>query len=135
MTNPILAGAEPWSHTGSGQDGAVVVHGFTAEGFLYAQTLNRLVRKGFKVIAIDMAGVQELDTLGAWLLERLLRNSNLSEPEAQFIGLPPHYRGLIDAIHRVDLQKRMRDRRPEDFVRKAGIRKAGVDNAGVRRAG
>jgi pimeloyl-ACP methyl ester carboxylesterase len=34
----------------------VVVHGFTAEGFLYAQTLHRLVRKGFKVIAIDMAG-------------------------------------------------------------------------------
>lgn len=34
----------------------VVVHGFTAEGFLYAQTLNRLVAKGFKVIAIDMAG-------------------------------------------------------------------------------
>src|SRR5438552_17187157 len=34
----------------------VVVHGFTAEGFLYAQTLNRLVRKGFRVIAIDMAG-------------------------------------------------------------------------------
>ena len=34
----------------------VVVHGFTAEGFLYAQTLQRLVAKGFKVIAIDMAG-------------------------------------------------------------------------------
>lgn len=34
----------------------VVVHGFTAEGFLYAQTLHRLVTKGFKVIAIDMAG-------------------------------------------------------------------------------
>src|SRR5690606_27860503 len=34
----------------------VVVHGFTAEGFLYAQTLNRLVARGFKVIAIDMAG-------------------------------------------------------------------------------
>lgn len=34
----------------------VVVHGFTAEGILYAQTLNRLVRKGFKVIAIDLAG-------------------------------------------------------------------------------
>jgi pimeloyl-ACP methyl ester carboxylesterase len=33
----------------------VVIHGFTAEGFLYAQTLNRLVRRGFKVIAIDMA--------------------------------------------------------------------------------
>lgn len=34
----------------------VIVHGFTAEGFLYAQTLNRLVTKGFKVVAIDMAG-------------------------------------------------------------------------------
>jgi pimeloyl-ACP methyl ester carboxylesterase len=34
----------------------VVVHGFTAEGFLYAQTLHRLVSKGFKVVAIDMAG-------------------------------------------------------------------------------
>jgi pimeloyl-ACP methyl ester carboxylesterase len=34
----------------------VVVHGFTAEGFLYAQTLQRLVNKGFKVIAVDMAG-------------------------------------------------------------------------------
>ena len=33
----------------------VVVHGFSAEGFLYAQTLNRLVKRGFKVIAIDMA--------------------------------------------------------------------------------
>lgn len=34
----------------------VVVHGFTAEGFLYAQTLHRLVSTGFKVVAIDLAG-------------------------------------------------------------------------------
>jgi pimeloyl-ACP methyl ester carboxylesterase len=33
----------------------VLVHGFTAEGILYAQTLSRLVRMGFKVIAIDVA--------------------------------------------------------------------------------
>lgn len=33
----------------------VVVHGFSAEGFLYAQTLSRLVSMGFKVIAIDTA--------------------------------------------------------------------------------
>lgn len=48
----------------------VVVHGFTAEGFLYAQTLHRLVAKGFKVIAIDMAGhggTQGLPTAGAHL--------------------------------------------------------------------
>ncbi|MGI8663910.1 MAG: alpha/beta fold hydrolase [Acidimicrobiales bacterium] len=34
----------------------VVVHGFTAEGILYAQTLSRLVDLGFKVVAIDIAG-------------------------------------------------------------------------------
>lgn len=34
----------------------VVVHGFTAEGFLYAQTLWRLVDMGFKVVAVDTAG-------------------------------------------------------------------------------
>ena len=33
----------------------VVVHGFSAEGLLYAQTLSRLVSSGFKVIAIDTA--------------------------------------------------------------------------------
>ena len=29
MTHPIIAGAEPWSHVGEGQRGAVVLHGFT----------------------------------------------------------------------------------------------------------
>lgn len=34
----------------------VLVHGFTAEGMLYAQTLSRLVGSGFRVVAIDTAG-------------------------------------------------------------------------------
>lgn len=48
----------------------VLVHGFTAEGILYAQTLSRLVRMGFKVVAIDVAGhggTQGLPTDGAKL--------------------------------------------------------------------
>jgi pimeloyl-ACP methyl ester carboxylesterase len=51
---------------------AVLVHGFTAEGILYAQTLNRLVRMGFKVVAVDVAGhgtTQGLPTGGANLAE------------------------------------------------------------------
>src|SRR4051794_41987172 len=46
----------------------VVVHGFSAEGLLYAQTLSRLVSMGFKVVAIDTAGhggTQGLPTGGA----------------------------------------------------------------------
>jgi pimeloyl-ACP methyl ester carboxylesterase len=34
----------------------VVVHGFAAQGLLYAQSLSRLVSLGFKVVAIDTAG-------------------------------------------------------------------------------
>lgn len=33
----------------------VLIHGFTAEGMLYAQTLSRIVAAGFKVVAIDSA--------------------------------------------------------------------------------
>lgn len=46
----------------------VVVHGFGAEGVLYAQSLSRLVSAGFKVVAIDTAGhggTQGLPTGGA----------------------------------------------------------------------
>jgi pimeloyl-ACP methyl ester carboxylesterase len=41
----------------------VLVHGLTAEGILYAQTLSRLVKMGFKVVAIDMAGHGATDGL------------------------------------------------------------------------
>lgn len=46
----------------------VLIHGFTAEGMLYAQTLSRLVAMGFKVVAIDAAShgsTQGLPTGGA----------------------------------------------------------------------
>ena len=46
----------------------VLIHGFTAEGMLYAQTLSRIVTAGFKVVAIDAANhgsTQGLPTGGA----------------------------------------------------------------------
>src|SRR5271169_6278960 len=55
-------------------------------------------------MAINMAMVGELDTLGAWLLERLLRNSGKQGRQVRFVGLPDHYRGLLDEVHRVNRQ-------------------------------
>ncbi len=63
-------------------------------------------------ISIDMSGVDQLDTLGAWLLERLVRGARPSASGAQFTGLPAHYRGLIDEMHRVNLQPRTAAGRP-----------------------
>lgn len=71
----------------------VVVHGFLAEGILYAQTLSRLVDLGFRVIAVDAAG--HGSTLGlpadaqtmqsyAELLGRVL--DHLGVPRAVLVG-------------------------------------------------
>jgi phospholipid/cholesterol/gamma-HCH transport system permease protein len=57
-------------------------------------------------ILLDMAGVEALDTIGAWLLERLIRRSNSDGKRAQVTGLAPRYRGLIDEMHGVNLQPR-----------------------------
>jgi phospholipid/cholesterol/gamma-HCH transport system permease protein len=57
-------------------------------------------------ISLDMAGVEALDTVGAWLLERLIRRSNLDGKRAQFTGLSPRYRGLIEEMHSVNLRPR-----------------------------
>ena len=55
-------------------------------------------------LAINMAGVRELDTLGAWLLERLIRGSADRKIEVKFVELPERYRGLFDQVGRVNRQ-------------------------------
>jgi phospholipid/cholesterol/gamma-HCH transport system permease protein len=77
----------------------------------HAKTLEELIKvAGPKIgkaqhIAINMAGVSALDTLGAWLLERLIRNLDRDGKQAQFVGLAPHYRALIEEMRQVNLQK------------------------------
>jgi phospholipid/cholesterol/gamma-HCH transport system permease protein len=74
-------------------------------------------------MSIDMAGVREFDTFGAWLLERLLRGWRGPEQSVEITGLPDHYRGLLDEVHqanRVEAEPRRRS---------AGIL-AGLDRLG-----
>ena len=67
-------------------------------------------------ISIDMARVEQLDTLGAWLLERLARGSKRDGKDAQFIGLKAHYRALIDEMQRVNLHPQPSVERPSRTV-------------------
>jgi phospholipid/cholesterol/gamma-HCH transport system permease protein len=53
------------------------------------------------VLSIDVADVRELDTLGAWLLERLLRSVE-SGRKAELLRLPSHFNGLLDEVHQVN---------------------------------
>lgn len=68
----------------------VVVHGFSAEGILYAQTLSRLVGLGFKVIAVDAAG--HGGTLG------LPTNAQSMASYAELLGRVLDHLGVREAV-------------------------------------
>jgi phospholipid/cholesterol/gamma-HCH transport system permease protein len=44
-------------------------------------------------VAIDISGVDRLDTLGAWLLERLMRGCEHQELNPTFVVVPERFRG------------------------------------------
>ena len=53
-------------------------------------------------VKVDMAGVRELDTLGAWLLEKMSRRATSAGHRADIIGIADNYAGLIDEIRQVN---------------------------------
>jgi phospholipid/cholesterol/gamma-HCH transport system permease protein len=67
-------------------------------------------------VSIDMAGVDEFDTYGAWLLERLTRQWKASGREAVVVGLPEHDRGLLAEMHAVNLEPAVKPLRENSAV-------------------
>ena len=65
---------------------------------------------GIKRVDIDMGRVDRLDTFGAWLLERLVRNFSARGCDTQVLGLKEDYRALMSEVHSVKLDAR--DGRP-----------------------
>jgi carboxylesterase len=49
MTSPIIPGAEPWSHVGAGNYGAVVLHGFTGNPSSMRGVAEALAGAGFHI--------------------------------------------------------------------------------------
>jgi len=55
-----------------------------------------------KNVSIDMKGVREFDTFGAWLLERLMRQWTSTGRETVIVGMPEHDRDLLEEMHAVN---------------------------------
>jgi phospholipid/cholesterol/gamma-HCH transport system permease protein len=55
-----------------------------------------------KNVVIDLSGIEHLDTLGAWLLERVVRRYQLQELKPTLVGVPERFRGLLEKIHDVN---------------------------------
>jgi phospholipid/cholesterol/gamma-HCH transport system permease protein len=56
-------------------------------------------------LKIDMTDVRELDTLGAWLLEKMLRRALESGHPATLVGVAGRYAGLIEDVRQVNRRK------------------------------
>jgi len=53
-------------------------------------------------VRLDMTAVSELDTLGAWLLEKLSRRVATSGHRAEVVGVADNYAGLIEELRQVN---------------------------------
>ena len=62
--------------------------------------LEVIYRKGFKVdqLEINLAQLERLDTVGAWLIERLRRTASDAKINAEIVGLDPRYKILLDEV-------------------------------------
>jgi len=64
---------------------------------------------------IDLSGVTALDTVGAWLFEKLARGATGSS-EAIFVGASPAYAGLLSEVRGLNRGEPGRKRRENAFV-------------------
>jgi phospholipid/cholesterol/gamma-HCH transport system permease protein len=55
-----------------------------------------------KIVKLDMAGVSQLDTLGAWLLEKLSRRATSAGRRTDVVGIADDYAGLIQEVRQVN---------------------------------
>ncbi|MGB8398387.1 ABC transporter permease [Bradyrhizobium sp.] len=53
-------------------------------------------------VRVDMAGVRELDTVGAWLIEKMTRRAQSAGHRAEMVGVADDYAGLIEEVRQVN---------------------------------
>jgi phospholipid/cholesterol/gamma-HCH transport system permease protein len=74
----------------------------------FAPDLERLVLEAERTagtpthVAIDVSAVSQIDTFGAWLIERMRRNLAIEGGRTVVAGLSPNDAGLIDEVRRIE---------------------------------
>jgi phospholipid/cholesterol/gamma-HCH transport system permease protein len=86
-----------------------------------------IVRQEPRISSIDLADVRELDTFGAWLIERLVRGS-AGGAEPRLVGVADRFAGLLARVRQVN-------RRPPPQVATAGRLLKGLSSFGDRLLG
>ena len=73
-----------------------------------------------KNVKVDMAEVRELDTLGAWLIEKMTRRATSAGHRAEMIGVADNYAGLIEEVRQVNRHPAPWCRRANPLLAKVG---------------
>jgi phospholipid/cholesterol/gamma-HCH transport system permease protein len=90
---------------GSVVDGRLVLAASGAWTAAQARELERLLdgaraeASSAGALSLDMRGIQALDTFGAWLVERLIRDWQSRNRAAEIVGLAEPYQGLLGNLH------------------------------------
>jgi phospholipid/cholesterol/gamma-HCH transport system permease protein len=59
---------------------------------------------GTQSAEVDIAGIEKIDTFGAWLLERTVRRLEAAGTTARLTEIPDRYRGMFDKVHAASRQ-------------------------------
>ncbi len=84
-------------------------HGATLEPLIEG-ILSTLLQA--KAVQIDLRNIRELDTLGAWLIEKLARRVQDSGRAASVVGIATRYAGLIDDVRHVNRRSSIAEQPP-----------------------
>ena len=74
-------------------------HADRLESLVDATTLKA---DGTRAAAIDVAGIERIDTFGAWLIERTVRRFKDAGAAAELTAVPDRFAGMFDRIHSVN---------------------------------
>ncbi|MGJ5205563.1 MlaE family lipid ABC transporter permease subunit [Bradyrhizobium sp. HKCCYLR20261] len=55
-----------------------------------------------KAVKLDLAAVSEIDTVGAWLLEKLSRRAAIGGKQVEVTGIADNYAGLVEEVRQVN---------------------------------
>jgi phospholipid/cholesterol/gamma-HCH transport system permease protein len=97
-TDPLLS----WSARGDRLSAAASGAWTSANGDRLERLTDSLGREPASGLTLDLGGVAALDTFGAWLIERVVREADDRKRSARLATVPDRYRDLLAALDRTN---------------------------------
>jgi phospholipid/cholesterol/gamma-HCH transport system permease protein len=102
----------------AGQPKLVATGAWTASNCASLERQMSTVSQGTRphALNIDVSRIDQLDTLGAWLLERLARQYKTGQHQPALIGVPEHFRELLGKVHQLNSNVPVARPRPNRMI-------------------